>query len=175
MPAFIRRHQHILSLVLGLTLLLCGTAALLLYGRQQTLTCQRNENAPLTCTRQISWFKLFPLEAVQVISSPRLAETEINCHTDGETATYECLSDGVQLVTSTGTVSFACEFFNETTARETVDRLNQFFDSTEQQIVIDSQNSIVAILGLACVVVPSLIGGILLLAAATKRSSLKQS
>lgn len=174
MEAFIRRHKHILSFVLGLTLLLCGTAALLLYGRQQTLTCQRGADAALTCTQQISWFKLFPLEVARVIQSPHLAKTEINCHTDGETATYECLNNGVQLTTPTESVSLS-GFFNETTARETVDRLNQFFDSTEQQLIVDSQNGIAPIVGLACVVVPYLVGGVLLLVFVAKRSALKQA
>ncbi|CAG0931161.1 hypothetical protein TFLX_02019 [Thermoflexales bacterium] len=71
MSAFIRRHRYILFLVLSLLLLSCGMASLLMYGRQQTLTCQRSAEALVMCTRQISWFKLFPLEAVRPVTVRR--------------------------------------------------------------------------------------------------------
>jgi hypothetical protein len=174
MSAFIRRHRYVLLLVLSLMLLSCGMVSLLMYGRQQTLTCQRRADAPVTCTRQISWFKLFPLEAARTISLPHLAKAEISCRTNGETAAYECHSDDVQLVTLTETVSIS-GFLDETTAHETVDRLNEFFDSTEQQLVIESQNQTVAILGLVFVAVPYLILGIWLLAVIIRPATVRRT
>lgn len=156
--------------MLSLTLFLCSMATLALYGRQQTLTCQRGMADQLLCIQQISWFNLFPLDAAQPIPSPQTAETENHCDTDFKTGAYVCSANGVRLITPTGTVSFSSEFFTEITARETVERLNQFFrDPTEQHIVIDSQNAISPILGIVGIVFPLLICGVLLLTVVVAR------
>lgn len=170
------RRQTWLLLLLSSVLLLCGLAAVVLYGRQQTLTCQRSADEQLTCRQQISWFKIIPLEEALIIQSPRSAETEVHCRTDSETGTYDCASNGVRLLTPTGPVSFSSDFFNEITARQAVDRLNQFFrDPAEQQIVIDSQNTITVVMGFACVVVPFLICGGLLVAAVAGQPATKRT
>ncbi len=174
MPAFTDRSKRILLGMLGLVLFLCGMAFLVLYGEQQTLTCQRDGKAMLTCRQQASWFNLFPLGATRVIASPQLAKIEMNCRTDGETAGYGCYNDGVQLITPAESISLSGDF-NETTAQETIERLNRFFDSTERQIIIDSANWSLAILGLACVVMPFLICGVGLLIFSIKGFPLRQT
>jgi hypothetical protein len=158
------RQARTLALLSGASLLLLGLLFVLYYGRVQTVTCTRSEPSQIACTQQISWFKLIPLGATQILEPVQAATTEEHCSTDRETNTTECRNNGVKLITPTGGLSLSPDFFNTETAQATADRLNQFIqDSSEETLAFDNINGIMAILGLGFVSLIFLASGVLVL------------
>ncbi len=161
-----KRQKRVLAVLLGAGLLVIGGLFVLFYGRVQTLTCARAEPSQIACTQQLSWFKLIPLSAAQTIESVRSAAAEEHCYTNSETSAYECQNNGVKLITATGEVSLASDFFNTETAQAAVDRLNQFMQqSSAETVTLDNLNGATIFLGVGCVALTFMLAGAVVLIA----------
>jgi hypothetical protein len=159
-----QRYKRLLAQVLGLLLVAAGCLMGVMYGQKHTLICERFGPASIACRQELSWLGFVPLGQGQTISLLLAAEIETTCHTDTETLVYECIDDTLRLITSDGAIALPSSYFNVATVKEAAARLNQFIqESEDEQLVIESINPIMAVLGLSLVSPAFIILGILTL------------
>jgi hypothetical protein len=114
--------------------------ALFVYGQFITITCIKMKDGQVDCTKETSWYNLWPVSPPEVLPHIIRANVDTSCST-GPGSSYNCYSNVLVIENEDKSLEIGSPAFNETTAAEALIKINAYIiQSGDTPLVIECKN-----------------------------------